>query len=167
MWPTQTPTEWVLEFFPSSKVAGRNADHSPPSSAKVENQWNYTSAPPYAFMPWTGTTFLFNNVRYWWWVNEQMNEWMNEWMNEYEWSVEWCWQGKIEVLREKPSQCHFATYPTWADRGLTWVSAVTGQWLTTWDIAQPGRDWMNCNSTICLFKCTTILKGKHYRIFFK
>jgi hypothetical protein len=27
----------------------READHSPPSSAGVKNEWSYTSAPPYVF----------------------------------------------------------------------------------------------------------------------
>jgi hypothetical protein len=29
---------------------GREADHSPPSSAEVKNAWSYTSTPPYVFM---------------------------------------------------------------------------------------------------------------------
>jgi len=28
------------------------ADHSPPSSAEVNNAWSYTSTPPYLFMAW-------------------------------------------------------------------------------------------------------------------
>jgi hypothetical protein len=31
---------------------GREADHSPPSSAEVKNAWNYTSTPQYIFMAW-------------------------------------------------------------------------------------------------------------------
>jgi hypothetical protein len=31
---------------------GYEAKHSPPSSAKVENVWNYTSTHPYVFMAW-------------------------------------------------------------------------------------------------------------------
>jgi len=30
----------------------READHSPPSSAEVNNAWSYTSTPQYAFMAW-------------------------------------------------------------------------------------------------------------------
>jgi hypothetical protein len=30
----------------------READHSPPSSAKVNNEWSCTSSPPYVFMAW-------------------------------------------------------------------------------------------------------------------
>jgi hypothetical protein len=61
--PTQLPIEWV----PGApclgvKRPGREADHSPPSSAEVKNAWHYTSTPQYAFMVWcsvkksTGTT---------------------------------------------------------------------------------------------------------------
>jgi hypothetical protein len=32
--------------FPGVKQLGRGADHTPPSSAKVENEYSYTSAPP-------------------------------------------------------------------------------------------------------------------------
>jgi hypothetical protein len=31
--------------FPRSKAVGSEADHSPPSSAKIKNVWNYTSFP--------------------------------------------------------------------------------------------------------------------------
>jgi hypothetical protein len=37
--PTQPPIQWVPGFFPWGKERpGRDADHSPPSSAKVENE---------------------------------------------------------------------------------------------------------------------------------
>jgi hypothetical protein len=32
--------------FSGIKVAGCEADHSPPSSVEVKNVWNYTSTPP-------------------------------------------------------------------------------------------------------------------------
>jgi hypothetical protein len=32
--------------FPGVKRPGREADHSPPSSAEVKNTWSYTSTPP-------------------------------------------------------------------------------------------------------------------------
>jgi hypothetical protein len=34
----------------STFVTGREADHSPPTSAEVKKMWIYTSTPPYAFM---------------------------------------------------------------------------------------------------------------------
>jgi hypothetical protein len=34
------------------KQLGREADHSPPSSAEVKNAWSYTSTPHYIFMAW-------------------------------------------------------------------------------------------------------------------
>jgi hypothetical protein len=38
-------------LFPREiKRLGREADHSPPSSAEVKKTWIYTSTPPYAFM---------------------------------------------------------------------------------------------------------------------
>jgi hypothetical protein len=36
--------------FPGVKRQGREAGHSPPTSAKVKKMWNYTSTPPYVFM---------------------------------------------------------------------------------------------------------------------
>ena len=45
------------EFFsPGVKWPGREADHSPPSSAMVKNEWSYTPAPPVCFhvvLKWT------------------------------------------------------------------------------------------------------------------
>jgi hypothetical protein len=38
--------------FPAVKRPGREADNSPPSSAEIENAWNYTSTPPYVFTAW-------------------------------------------------------------------------------------------------------------------
>jgi hypothetical protein len=38
------------ELFPGIKRPGREADHSPPTSAEVKKMWIYTSTPPYAFM---------------------------------------------------------------------------------------------------------------------
>jgi hypothetical protein len=37
-------------FFPGVKRQGREADHSPPTSAEVKKMWFYTSTPPYFFM---------------------------------------------------------------------------------------------------------------------
>jgi len=36
--------------FPGGKAAGREANHSTPSSAKVKNMWSYISTSPHAFM---------------------------------------------------------------------------------------------------------------------
>jgi hypothetical protein len=64
--PTQPPVHWVqgtLSLRP--KWPGREAKHSPPSSAEVKNAWSYTSTPHYAFMAWcsvkksTGITLPF------------------------------------------------------------------------------------------------------------
>jgi hypothetical protein len=42
----QPPIQWVTGV----KWPGREADHSPPTSAEVKKMWNYTPTPPYAFM---------------------------------------------------------------------------------------------------------------------
>jgi hypothetical protein len=49
--PTQPPIQWVRESLsPGVKRPGREADHSPPTSAEVKKTWVYTSTPPYVFM---------------------------------------------------------------------------------------------------------------------
>jgi hypothetical protein len=48
---TQPPLQWVSGALSLEvKRPGREADHSPPSSADVKNAWSYTSTPQYAFM---------------------------------------------------------------------------------------------------------------------
>jgi hypothetical protein len=50
---TQPPIQWVPGALSLGvKRPGREAEHSPPSSAEVKNAWGYTSAPPYALMEW-------------------------------------------------------------------------------------------------------------------
>jgi hypothetical protein len=44
------------------KQPGREADHSPPTSAEVKNAWSYTSTPQYTFMAWDNLTFTFTNT---------------------------------------------------------------------------------------------------------
>jgi hypothetical protein len=47
------PTSYTMgtgSSFPGVKRPGREADHSPPTSAEVNKMWIYTSTPPYAFM---------------------------------------------------------------------------------------------------------------------
>jgi hypothetical protein len=49
--PTQPPIEWVPEAFsPGVKRQGREAAHSPPTSAEIKKMWIYTPTPPYPFM---------------------------------------------------------------------------------------------------------------------
>jgi hypothetical protein len=44
--PTQSPIQWVPgDLSLGVKPSGREADHSPPSSAEVKNAWSYTSTP--------------------------------------------------------------------------------------------------------------------------
>jgi hypothetical protein len=45
--PTQPPIQWVPGAVSLGiKWLGHEADHSPPSSAKIKNAWGYTSTPP-------------------------------------------------------------------------------------------------------------------------
>jgi hypothetical protein len=39
-------------LIPGVKRSGREADHSPPSSAKVRNAWSYIFLSQYVFMAW-------------------------------------------------------------------------------------------------------------------
>jgi hypothetical protein len=51
--PTQSPIQWVPGAVSLGvKRLGREADHSPPSSADVKNAWSYTFTPQYVFMAW-------------------------------------------------------------------------------------------------------------------
>jgi hypothetical protein len=48
---TQTPIQLVLgALSPIVKRPGREADHTPPTSAEVKKIWIYTSTPPYTLM---------------------------------------------------------------------------------------------------------------------
>jgi hypothetical protein len=44
--------EYRGDLSPELKRPGREADHSPPTSAQVKKTWTYTSTPPYLFMAW-------------------------------------------------------------------------------------------------------------------
>jgi hypothetical protein len=44
---THPPMQWVLgAISPGVKRPGREANHSPPTSAEVKNTWFYISTPP-------------------------------------------------------------------------------------------------------------------------
>jgi hypothetical protein len=46
-----SPIQWVPgDISPELKRPGREAGHSPPTSAEVKKMWTYTSTPPYVFM---------------------------------------------------------------------------------------------------------------------
>jgi hypothetical protein len=40
------PVQWLLGLSRGQRRSGRDADHSPPYSAEVKKQLNYTSAQP-------------------------------------------------------------------------------------------------------------------------
>jgi hypothetical protein len=49
--PTQPPIQWVPGALSAGvKRPGREAYHSPLSSAEAKNTWSNTSTPPYVFM---------------------------------------------------------------------------------------------------------------------
>jgi hypothetical protein len=55
--PYLGPTQSPIQYIPGAlslwvKWQTRETDHSPPSSAEVNNEWSYTSIPQYAFMSW-------------------------------------------------------------------------------------------------------------------
>jgi predicted glycosyltransferase involved in capsule biosynthesis len=50
---------------------GREADHSPPSSAKFMNAWSYITTPQYAFMAWCSVKaqdklYFYLLLLHWW-----------------------------------------------------------------------------------------------------
>jgi len=50
---TQPPIPWVpAALYLGVSRPGREADHSPPCSAEVKNEWSYNSTPQYAFVSW-------------------------------------------------------------------------------------------------------------------
>jgi hypothetical protein len=49
--PTHFPIQCVPgTLFPAAKRPWHEGEHSPPTSAEVNNTWIYISTPPYAFM---------------------------------------------------------------------------------------------------------------------
>jgi hypothetical protein len=50
--PPSCPMGTGGAFPPEVKRPGREANHSPPSSAKIKNEWSYISIPTYVFMVW-------------------------------------------------------------------------------------------------------------------
>jgi hypothetical protein len=48
--PTQPSIKWIPVAFSGVKRQGREADHSPPSSAEVKKSGAILSLPPYVFM---------------------------------------------------------------------------------------------------------------------
>ena len=58
--PGKSPTQWIHTVsFPEERRPVREADHPPPSRAKVKNEWSYTSSPPYAFIVWTRYIYFY------------------------------------------------------------------------------------------------------------
>jgi hypothetical protein len=97
--------------------------------------WGPSAASMFFFFPWR-------------WGGSSIQAWMPTYVSTlripqmiWVWraTVEWYWQGKTEELWEKPVPVSLC--PPQIPHGLTRVwtraSAVRGQWLTTWAMAQP------------------------------
>jgi hypothetical protein len=65
---TLPPLNWVLRFFLGVKWPRHDVSHWPPSSAKVKNEWIYTSPPPVCLnvMDRDNCIFLLVSVSPWW-----------------------------------------------------------------------------------------------------
>jgi hypothetical protein len=50
--PTQPFAHWAPSFFSRAKVAGREVNCLPPSSAEVKITWSYSPTPPYILVAW-------------------------------------------------------------------------------------------------------------------
>jgi hypothetical protein len=66
--PNKMPNQPPFHFVPAAisfgiKTLGHEADHTPPCGAKVNNVWNNSSIPQYAFMVLTGNTSLFITLK--------------------------------------------------------------------------------------------------------
>jgi hypothetical protein len=48
----ESPIIQLVAIYPRVERPGREADHSPPHSARVKNVWSYTSTCPYIFTTW-------------------------------------------------------------------------------------------------------------------
>jgi hypothetical protein len=57
--PASYPTGTGVPFPGGKARPGRDADHSPPSSAEVKYERSYTFSPPRACMACNGTAFFF------------------------------------------------------------------------------------------------------------
>jgi len=58
--PTQTPVKWILGLYQGKVLPGRAAEHSPPSSAAVMEEWSYTSTHTLGHTgPVTGSLYLY------------------------------------------------------------------------------------------------------------
>jgi hypothetical protein len=55
----------AIVFFPGVKRSGRQADHLPPFSAEVKNEWSCTSIPPIYFQTVYKGSFNFFTCVLW------------------------------------------------------------------------------------------------------
>jgi hypothetical protein len=66
--PQSLPIQWPPgALFPVVRRPEREADHWPPPSAKVNNEWSYTSSPPPSMCPYgvrLAFTFIYLNLSF-------------------------------------------------------------------------------------------------------
>jgi hypothetical protein len=75
--PPSLPFNWCRWV----KQSGREAGHSPPTSAEVKNEWSCTSTPSYAFLTCTRTTLhSLKGNRQWPW----------QWPWQWQWHIIQC-----------------------------------------------------------------------------
>lgn len=56
---THFPVQCVPDFFQGVYRLRREVNHSPPSTAEINNQWIFTSTPLYTFKAWTGKNLSY------------------------------------------------------------------------------------------------------------
>jgi len=61
--PPRPDRLWGASVTAGVKWLGREADHSPPSSAEVKNVRSYTSTPQYVFMVWYVEAYMAPECR--------------------------------------------------------------------------------------------------------
>jgi len=66
MGPLSLPFNGYRLSFAGPRRLGRDAVYPSPSRTEINNKWGYIYFPLYAFMPWTGTTFIASSkLKYW------------------------------------------------------------------------------------------------------
>jgi hypothetical protein len=76
--PRPTPIQWVTGVLsPRVQRPRREADHLPPLSTEVKNNWSFPSAPPYAFA--VSTVLPLRMVDVLQMFDSLTNKWLDDW----------------------------------------------------------------------------------------
>jgi hypothetical protein len=62
------PTQPPIKLVPGGKMVGHEADHSPLSSARVKNEWSYTSPSPVCLLIMCRDNLIFIFYRFCRWI---------------------------------------------------------------------------------------------------